>query len=166
MAGNEPTGSPTMLDIEKHFDLLLQQVQYFKEYEEPALCVYLTRKASFHLRSSGITYKLPPRRCWPTQEDLRKAEMCLNSVPFKSLPNRVNYYVAEYYCCRSDLYLWRQQYKKAIKYAQKAKDKYSKGNITNSNSLVPEQRIRLLKRLQKEQCQEDKALEAILVDYR
>ncbi len=165
MPKNQPTGSPSMIDIENDFEFLLQQQDYLEEYEQPAICLFLTRKARFHLRSSDISDELPPLQCEPNSEDIRKAEACLKRVPLTTLPGEVNFYAAEYDLTRSDLYLWKHQYQKAIECAEEAKQKFIKGNITGRLSCVPKQRIKLLKELQKQDSQGDAAVNAILDTY-
>ena len=74
-------------------ELLLEHGKYMEEYEKPLICNLQVVKASFHLRSTLVTDKLPPREYWPSDDDLKKAEECLNSVSLEMMPNQVNFYI-------------------------------------------------------------------------
>lgn len=136
-------------------------MDFAEEHEKPGLCICLTQKAAFHLRSYEIGEKLPPEKCRPTLEDMNKAKSCLDSVPLDVLPNKNNYYVAEYYLTLSDFHLWQDDYCKATEFAKKAKQQFVQGNITNERSCIPDKRIMLLKRLE-DQKKADKELHQIL----
>ena len=136
-------------------------MDFAEEHEKPGLCICLTQKAAFHLRSYEIGEKLPPEKCRPTLEDINKAKSCLDSVPLDMLPNKNNYYVAEYYLTLSDFHLWQDDYCKATEFAKKAKQQFVQGNITNKRSCIPDKRIMLLKRLE-DQKKADKELHQIL----
>ena len=102
--------------------------------------------------SSEILYeideKLQPEECRPTPEDMQKAKSCLDSVPIDELPNKNNYYVAEYYLTLSDFHLWQANYPKAMEFAKEAKQQFIQGNITNERSCIPDKRLMLLKTLE------------------
>ena len=134
--------------IEKVYDQAVYCMDFAEEHEKPGLCICLTRKAAFHLRSYEIDEKLQPAECRPTTEDMQKAKSCLDSVPLDVLPNKNNYYVAEYYLTLSDFHLWQADYPKAKEFAKKAKQQFIQGNITNERSCIPDKRIMLLKRLE------------------
>lgn len=107
--------------VEKTYDLIVYYMIFFEEHEEPAICICLTRKAAFHLRSYEIDEDTPPEECRPSPEDLHKAMLCLTSVPLDVLPSKSNYYIAEYYLTLSDLYLWKTDYPKATKICYESK---------------------------------------------
>ena len=147
--------------VERDYDQAVYCMDFAEEHEKPGLCICLTRKAGFHLRSYEIGEKLPPEKCRPTLEDMNKAKSCLDSVPLDVLPNKNNYYVAEYYLTLSDFHLWQDDYCKATEFAKKAKQQFVQGNITNERSCIPDKRIMLLKRLE-DQKKADKELHQIL----
>ena len=134
--------------LERDFELLVAHANYIEEYEKPALCLFLTCKAEFHLRSSQIMDDLPSRESRPTEVDLQKAEACLKGEPLEVCPSQVNYYKAQYYLTLSDLHLWRQEYPEAMVNARNAKQQFLQGKITNDKSCIPDQRLKLLERLE------------------
>ena len=139
---NEQKGTP--LDqkaVERDYDEAVNCMDFAEEHVKPGLCTCLTRKAAFHLRSYKISEKLPPEECRPSLEDMHKAKSCLDSVPLNVLPNKNNYYVAEYYLTLSDFHLWQDDYLKAMEFAKKAKQQYVQGNITNERSCILDKRL-------------------------
>ena len=108
--------------IEKEYELLLEHAKYMEDYEILVVCNFFTMKARFHLRSDLITDKLPPEKCQPSPDDLKKAEECLNRVSLDILRNLSNYYTVRYYCTLSDLHIWKQQYNMAVDYLEKARE--------------------------------------------
>ena len=56
---------------------------------------------------------------------MHKAKSCLDSVPLDVLPNKNNYYVAEYYLTLSDFHLWQDDYCKATEFAKEAKQQFA-----------------------------------------
>ena len=98
-------------------------------------------KASFHLRSELITDKLQPKQYWPSPDDIRKAEKCLNSV---SLEIRQ----LLYYCTLCDLYIWKQ-YPKAMHYLEEVRKVHDQGKLNANMQHLVDQRLRLLERLSK-----------------
>ena len=134
--------------VEKVYDQAVYCMDFAEVHEKPGLCICLTRKAAFHLRSYKIDKKLPPEECRPTLEDMRKAKSCLDSVPLDVLQTKNNYYVAEYYLTLSDFHLWQANYPKAMEFATEAKKQFVQGNITNERSCIPDKRLMLLKRLE------------------
>ena len=93
--------SEQFLSAERDYELLLKHAEYMEEYEQPLICSFHAVKASFHLRSALIKDNLPPEEYWPTPDDLRKAEECLNRVSLDAMPDQSNFYTAQYYrtCC-------------------------------------------------------------------
>ena len=89
-----------------------------EEYKQPDLFLFLTEKASFHLRSFIIEDKLPPKALQPSQDDIKKAEQCLNRISVDMLPNQVNPFAALYYRALSDLFLWKRKYSEAFAHAK------------------------------------------------
>ena len=134
--------------LERNFELLVNYANYMEEYEKPAICMFLICKAEFHLRSSQIMGDLPPEDRRPTEDDLQKAEACLKGVQMEIFPTQVNYYKAQYYLALSDLHLWRQEYSEAIVNVRNAKQQFLQGKITNDKSCIPDQRLKLLEKLE------------------
>ena len=93
---------------------------------------FVITKASFHLRSDLITDKLPPKEYWPSAEDLRKPEECLNSAPLDKMPSRSNSYIASHYRTFCDLNIWKQEYPEAMRYLEKARKLYDQKYIVPS----------------------------------
>ena len=54
--------------VEKVYDQAVYCMDFAEEHEKPGLCICLTQKAAFHLRSYKIDKKLPPEECRPTLE--------------------------------------------------------------------------------------------------
>ena len=113
------------------------------------------------MRSYEIGEKLPSEEFRPTLEDMHKAKSCLDSVPLDVLPNKNNYYVAEYYLTLSDFHLWQDDYSKATEFVKEAKKQFVQGSITNERSYIPDKRLMLLKRLE-DQRKGDTELHQIL----
>ena len=141
--------SEQFLSAERDYELLLKHAEYMEEYEQPLICSFHAVKASFHSRSALIKDNLPPEEYWPTPDDLRKAEECLNRVSLDAMPDQSNFYTAQYYrtCC--DLYMWKQQYHKATDYLEKARKLYVQNKLYARTQYV-EQRLKLLERLKEE----------------
>ena len=95
---------------EEEYELLLEHAKHMEEYENPALCSFLAVNATFHLRTDLISDTLPPEKHWPSPDDLRKAEECLNGVPLHTMPDHSNVYTAKYCCALCDLQIWEKQY--------------------------------------------------------
>ena len=132
---------------ERNYDLLLKQSEFIEEYEKHHLYLFLTEKAKLHLRSVLITDELPSQEYWPSQDDIKKAELCLETaLPHKNkLPDQANEYEENYYLALSDLHLWKQQYSKAIDYVKSAKDLFIGGlKVTCLSINRPERRLKLL----------------------
>ena len=144
---------------ERDYELLLEHAKYMEEYEKPFVCNFFTMKASFHLRSDLITDELPPKEYWPSPDDLRKAEECLNSVWLDMVQNQSNFYTAQYYRTLCDLLIWRQQYPKAMYLLQKARNIGNKLNVT---VYTIEQRLKLLQKL-KDNDKNDETLMELLI---
>jgi len=149
--------------IENTYDLAIYCMDFAEEHERPGICICLTRKAAFYLRSYEIDENLPPKEHRPSPEDIRKAKLCLDRVPLDVLPSKSNYYVAEYYLTLSDLHLWKGDYLKARKFAVQAKQHFVQGKITNERACVPNKRLRLLKRLEMEATELHKILERFCI---
>ena len=146
---------------EKDYELLLQHAKHMEEYEKPFVCSFLTMKASFHLRSDMITDELPPEEYWPSPDDLRKAEECLNSVSLDTMPSQSTFYTAKYYCTVCDLYIWKENYSEAMCYLEKAKRMYDQMNVKRNIALRrADQRLKLLERLKG-----DEKIDEILKTY-
>ena len=139
----------TLADHEKKYERLLEHAKYMKEdYEKPAICNFFVMKASFHLRSSMITDKLPPEDCRPSPDDLEKAEDCLSKTPHDTMQG---IYTARYYFAHCDLYIWKQQYYKAMHYLEEArKIIHEMKSKRNAELRRVDQRLKLLKRLKGE----------------
>ena len=52
------------------------------------------------------------------------------------------------YLALSDLHLWRQEYSEAIVNVRNAKQQFLQGKITNDKSCIPDQRLKLLEKLE------------------
>ena len=119
-----------------------------EEYENPFACSFLAMKALFHLRSDMITDELPQKEYWPSPDDLRKAEECLNSVSLDTMPSQSTFYTAKYYCTVCDLHIWKEQYIQAKQYLEKATRIYHQMKIEGNIALRRvDQRLKLLERL-------------------
>ena len=132
---------------ERNYDLLFQHSQYMEEYEKYRLYLFATEKAKFHLRSVLITDELPPQEYWPSVDDLKKANLCLEKAALheSKLPDQANEYKGNYYLALSDLHLWKQQYPKATEYAKMAKHLFTGGvKVTWLSINRPEERLKLL----------------------
>ena len=138
-----PFSSELYMSLEKKYELLLEHAKYMEEYEEPVACNFLTLKASFHLRSDMITDELPPEECWPSPDDLRKAEECLTRY---KVPNQINTHKARYYRTFCDFHIWKKQYPEAMDYLKEARKVYDQMKVKGNNSLQRvDQRLKLLK---------------------
>ena len=135
--------------IESEYELLLEHAKYMEYYEKPVVCNFFTMKASFHLRSDLITDELPPEEYWPSPDDLRKAEECLNSVLLDKMPSLCNsYYIAKHYRTFCDFHIWKQDYPEAKRYLQEARNLYDQMKVKRNNTLHRvNQRLKLLERL-------------------
>ena len=151
------TFSSQLQGCEEEYRLLLEHAKYMEEYEKTAVCSFLAMKASFHLRSDLITDELPPKEYWPSPDDLRKAEECLNNVSLDIMQNQSNFYTAKYYRSLCDLHIWKQQYHKAMHYLEEAR----KVRIQLSGRMCKlDQRRKLLERLN-----EDDKIDEILKKF-
>ena len=135
---------PQLQGCEEEYRLLFEHSKYMEEYEKTALCTFLAMKASFHLRSDMITDELPPKEYWPSPDDLRKAEECLNGVPLDTMPSQSNFYTARYYRSLCDLHIWKQDCPKAMHYLKKAREVRIR---LNGKICKLDQRRKLLERL-------------------
>ena len=142
--------------VEKEYELLLEHAKYMEEYERPLACTFLTVKATFHLRSDLITDKLPPEEYWPSPDDLRKAEECLNGVSLDTKPN--NCYTARYYHSLCDLHIWKRHYHEAMYYLEKATEVHNKVKMEVRMQQLVDQRRKLLETL----IGEDEIIDKIL----
>ena len=118
-------------------------------------------KASFHLRSDMITDELPPKVHWPSPDDLRKAEECLNRVSLDTMPDKNNFYTARYYRTLCDLHIWKQQYHEAMHYLEKATEVHNKVKMEVRMQKPVDQRCKLLERV----IGEEKIIDEILKEY-
>ena len=91
--------------------------------------------------------KLPPREYWPSDDDLRKAEKCFNSVSLEMMPNQVNFYIAKYYRTLCDLHIWKRQYPEAMRYLEKARKLYDQVKLNPKVQPTVDQRFQLLEAL-------------------
>ena len=133
---------------EEEYEQLLEHAKHMEEYENPAICSFLTVKATFHLRSDLITDKLPPKEYWPSPDDLRKAEECLNGVPLDTMPDQSNFYTAKYYRAFCDLHIWKKQYSEAMRYVKEARKLYDQIKLEKNIALQQvDQRLKLLETL-------------------
>jgi len=140
---------------EEEYEQLLEHSKHMEDYEKTAaICTFLAMKASFHLRSDLITDKLPSKEYWPSPDDLRKAEDCLNSVSLDKMPSQSNFYTAKYYRSLCDLHVWKHQYPMAIQYLEKAREVRKQ---LNGKMCKLDQRHKLLERLM-----EDEKIDEIL----
>ena len=121
-----------------------------EEYEKYRLYLLFTEKAKLHLRSVLITDELPSEEYYPSQDDLKKAELCLDgaSQHESKLPDQANNYKGNYYLTLSDLHLWKEEYLKAIEYAEQAKDHFNNGPKVNLYIERTQKPLKLLKEKQ------------------
>ena len=128
-----------------------------EEYEKYRLYLYFTEKAKLHLRSILITDELPSEEYHPREDDLKKAESCLNgaSLHENKLPEQANNYKGNYYLTLSDLYLWKDEYPKATEYAEQAKELFMRGPKVNLYIERTQKRLKLLKGKKGEQLEDE-----------
>ena len=133
---------------ERNYELLLKHSEFMEEYEKYRLYLYFTERAKLHLRSVLITDELPPKECWPSQDDLEKARTYLNEAYQNrdQLPYRAKNYPGNYYLTLSDLYLWKKMCCKANEYAEKAKQLFTCEPKTQLYTDRTEKRLKLLKK--------------------
>ena len=132
---------------QRNYDLLLKHSEFMEEYEKYRLYLYFTEKAKLHLRSVLITDELPSEEYRPCEDDLKKAESCLNgaSLHENKLAEQANNYKGNYYFTLSDLYLWRDEYPKAMEYAELARELFMRGPKVNLYIERTQKRLKLLK---------------------
>ena len=106
-----------------------------------------------------IRDKLPPKEYWPSPDDLRKAEDCLNSISLDAMPNQANFYTAKYYCALCDLHIWKHEYPEAMHYLEKVRKVYEQMKLYARIHKLG-QRRKLLERLK-----EDDKINEILNKY-
>ena len=133
-------------------NLLLKHSECMEEYEKYRLYLLFTEKAKLHLRSVLITDELPSEEYHPSEDDLKKAESCLNgaSLHENKLPDQANNYKGNYYLTLSDLHLWKEGYLKAIEYAEQAKEHFMQGPKVNLYIERTQKRLKLLNEKQLE----------------
>ena len=146
--------------IEKEYERLLEHAKYMEEYEKPVVCHFFVMKASFHLRSDMITDKLPPEEYWPSADELRKAEECLNRMSLDIMPDQSNFYTARYYRTLCDLHIWKREYSKAMHYLEKAAEVHNQVKLEARVHQLVGQRLKLLERLKG-----DEKIDEILKKY-
>ena len=141
------TFSQLYKSTERNYDLLLKHSEFMEEYEKYRLYLYFTEKAKLHLRSVLITDELPSEEYHPSKDDLKKAETCLNgaSLHENKLPDQANNYKGNYYLTRSDLHLWKDEYPKAMEYAEQARELFMCGPKVNLYIERTQKRLKLLK---------------------
>ena len=148
---------------EHKYDSLLKHVEYMEEYEKYRIFLFFTEKAKLHLRSVLITDKLPPEEYWPSQEDLKKADLCLHQTVVSKdryeMPEKSNF-EGNYYLTLSDLHLWKGQYRKAMEYAVLAKQHFIHGPWVSLYIDRAEKRLKLIqeKQQEEEECNKLKSL--------
>ena len=132
---------------ERNYDLLLKHSEFMEEYEKYRLYLYFTEKAKLHLRSVLITDELPSEEYHPREDDLKKAESCLNgaSLHEKNLPDQANNYKRNYYFTLSDLHLWKDECPKAMEYAEQANEFFMRGPKVNFYIERTQKRLKILK---------------------
>ena len=137
---------------ERNYDLLLKHSDLMEEYEKYRLYLYFTEKAKLHLRSVLITDELPSEEYHPSEDDLKKAESCLNgaSLHENKLPDQANNYKGNYYLTLSDLHLWKEGYLKAMECAEQAKQLFMREPMFNLYIERTQKRLKLLKEKQLE----------------
>lgn len=165
VCGYNETVALNRQEIESIYDLVLMHASAFKDYEYQSLCMVLTAKAEFHLRSIYVRENLPAENLKPTPEDIHKAEICLKRIIPELLPGEANVYRAHYYLVHSDLCLWKEKYTEAITWAKKAEDQFKLGKVTSTNAMRPQNRLKLLKKLQTWKKEEEKEVDDILKKY-
>ena len=146
------TFSQLYKSTERNYDLLLKHSEFMEEYEKYHLYLYFTEKAKLHLRSVLITDKLPSEEYHPSQDDQKKAESCLNgaSLHENKLPEQANNYKGNYYLTLSDLHLWKDEYPKAMEYAELARELFMHGPKVNLYIERTQKRLKLLNEKQLE----------------
>ena len=152
--------SSLIKSIEGDYDLLLEHAAFIEEYEQPEVLFFLAEKASFHLRSFIIEDELPPKALQPSQDDIKKAEQCLNRICVDMLPNQVNPFAALYYRALCDFFLWKQKYSEATAHAKWGKQLCLEGKITIGIDIFT-RRLQLLESLMLDTQKKEKEEEAI-----
>lgn len=84
----------------------------------------------------------------------------LNSVPLKELPRKAYVYRAWHYLARSDLCMWRKEYHKAIEWAEKSQDQFTRGKVLHINN--PQERLKLLNKLQSQETHKNNELDEMV----
>ena len=143
-----PFPSELYTSIENDYELFFGYENYVEEYEQPVTCNFFVMKASLHLRSELITDQLPPEVRWPSPDDLRKAEECLNRVSLDIMPNQINFYTARYFCTLCELYIWKKQYSKAVYYLEEARKVHHQVQLNARMQQLVDQRLKLLAKLE------------------
>ena len=146
-------------DVENDYDRILKHSDRLDDNDRSRLCVFLNAQAEVFLRSYYVKDELPPTAIAPTEGNLRRAEYLLNRVPLKELTGEAYVYKGWHFLARSDLYMWRKQYPKAIEWAEKSQDQFTRGGIMYV--INPQERLKLFKKLQAQEIQENNELEEI-----
>jgi len=94
-----------------------------------------------------ITDEFPSEEYHPSEDDLKKAELCLKGAVLyeNKLPEQANNYKGNYYLTLSDLHLWREGYSEAMEYAEQAKELFMRGPKVNLYIERTQKRLKLLK---------------------
>ena len=134
-------------EVATDYDRILEyQSKQLDNNDRLALCVYLDSQAKVFMRSYYVKDELPPTAIAPTEDDLHRAECLLNSVPLKELTGEAYVYKGWHFLARSDLCMWRKQYPKAIEWAEKSQDQFTRGGVVYVTNA--QDRLKLTKKLQ------------------
>ena len=147
-------------DVKNDYSRIVKHLDYLEGNRSHLCVVVLNAQAEVLLRTYYIKEDLPSTEISPTEDDLCSAEYLLNCVPHDKLPAEAYVYRGWHYLARADLCMWRKQYPEAIEWAEKSQDQFASGNVKHIDN--PQERIKLINKLQAEEIQETKQLDEII----
>ena len=147
-------------NVKNDYNRIVKHLDYLEDNRSHLCVIVLNAQAEVLLQTYYIKEDLPPTEVSPTEDDLCSAEYLLDCVPHDKLPAEAYVYRGWHYLARADLCMWRKQYPKAIEWAEKSQDQFASGNVKHIDN--PQERIKLISKLQAEEIQETKQLEEII----
>ena len=137
-------------EVQNDYDRIFTHALCLNAHDRSRLCAYVNALTEVYLQTyyldEGVPFSAIPL---PTESDLHRAEKILNSYPLKELPTKPHGNRGWYYRNRADLCMWRRQYSKAIKWAEKAQTQFTQARMKHITN--PKKRIELYQRLQSKQ---------------
>ena len=147
-------------DVRNDYNRIVKHLDYLEDNRSHLCVIVFTAQAEVLLRSYYIKEDLPSTEISPTEDDLCSAEYLLNCVPQDELLIEAYVYRGWHYLARADLCMWRKQYPKAIEWAEKSLHQFASGNVKHIDN--PQERIKLINKLQAQEIQETEQLEEII----